>query len=92
LPRTRRLVAVDSSPAMLDTFRARFPRTETRCADARQAVAQMLDDGLAGGFDVVGAFWSLSYPLGDFFEEMAAEGIRPVADWDGASAGRTVRA
>lgn len=65
---------------MLNTFRARFPRAETRCADTRQTVAQMRAEGLAGAFDVIGAFWSLNYPLGDCFEEMTAEGIRPVAD------------
>lgn len=92
-PYARRLVAIDSSPAMLDTFRARFPRAEIRCADTRQAVVRMRDDGLAGAFDVVGAFWSLSYPLGDYFEEMTAEGIRPVADQATArrQAGRLVR-
>jgi SAM-dependent methyltransferase len=79
-PYARRLVVVDSSPAMLDTFQARFPHAETRCADTRQALTAMLDDGLAGAFDVVGAFWSLSYPLGDYFEELTAEGIRPVPD------------
>ncbi|MGQ0841774.1 class I SAM-dependent methyltransferase [Actinokineospora sp.] len=83
-PYARRLTAIDSSPAMLDTFRARFPHAEIRCADTRRAAAQMLDKGLAGQFDLVGAFWSLSYPLGDCFEEMTAEGIRPVADRTGA--------
>jgi SAM-dependent methyltransferase len=79
-PYARQLVAVDSSRAMLDAFGARFPEARTRCADTRQALTQMLDEGSAGAFDVVGAFWSLSYPLGDFFEEMTAQGIRPVAD------------
>src|SRR5260370_38456548 len=79
-PYARQLVAIDSAQAMLETFRAKFPGVETRCSDTRQAVVQMLQEGLAGAFDVVGAFWSLSYPLGDCFEEMTADGIRPVAD------------
>jgi SAM-dependent methyltransferase len=83
-PYARQLVAVDSSQAMLDAFGARFPQARTQCADTRQALTQMLDGGSAGAFDVVGAFWSLSYPLGDCFEEMTAQGIRPVADQSAA--------
>lgn len=79
-PYAHQLVAVDSSPTMLDTFRTRYPDAKTRCLDIRQGVTRMLDDGLAGGFDVVGAFWSLSYPLGECFEELTAEGIRPARD------------
>jgi SAM-dependent methyltransferase len=79
-PYARRLVAVDSSPVMLGTFHRLFPQIETRCLDTREAVAQMLDDGLAGSVDVVGAFWSLSYPLGDCFETLTHDGIRPVPD------------
>ena len=63
-PYARQLVAIDSAPAMLDSFRANFPHAETRCADARQAVAQMLQGGLAGALDVVGAFWSLNLSAG----------------------------
>jgi len=83
-PYARRLVAIDSSPAMLGSFQERFPHAQTQCLDTRQAVTQMLDEGLAGAFDVVGAFWSLSYPLGECFEGLTADGVDPVPDGDGA--------
>lgn len=79
-PYAGRLVAVDSSPAMLDTFGKRFPGAETRCVNTRDAVALLLGDGQAGKFDVVAAFWSLSYPLGEYFEQMTAEGVDPEPD------------
>jgi SAM-dependent methyltransferase len=92
-PYAGRLMAVDSSPSMIETFQERYPNSQTWCLDTRQAVARMLDEGTAGAFDVVCAFWSLSYPLGDCFEEMTAEGIRPVPDQAAAreQAGRLVR-
>lgn len=92
-PYARRLVAVDSSAAMIDTFRSRFPEAEAYEADIRLAVSRLLDAGRAGGFDLVGAFWSLSYPLGEFFEEMTGDGIQPVADRGAArrKAGSLVR-
>ncbi|ABD12071.1 hypothetical protein ThrDRAFT_04815 [Frankia casuarinae] len=92
-PYARRLVAIDSSAAMLDTFRSRFPEAEAHEADIPLAVSRLLDDGRAGGFDLVGAFWSLSYPLGEFFEEMTGDGIQPVADQGAArrEAGSLVR-
>jgi SAM-dependent methyltransferase len=74
------LLAVDSSQSMIATFAARYPDAETWCLDIRQAVARMIDEGRAGTFDVVSAFWSLSYPISECFEEVTAEGVRPVPD------------
>jgi len=71
---------MDNSTAMTTAVTARFPDAETRCLDTRDAVDLLLTEGAAGSFDVIGAFWSLSYPIGDCFEEMTADGIRPVAD------------
>jgi len=92
-PHARRLVGIDSSRSMIAAFETRFPRAETRCLRTQAAVAQLLDEGLGEAFDVVGAFWSLSYPLGEFFEAMTEDGIRPVADvvTARASAGRLVQ-
>jgi len=92
-PYARRLVAIDSSAAMLSTFRARFPKAEAHQADIPLAVSRLLADGQAGAFDLVGAFWSLNYPLGEFFEEMTADGVRPVLDQAAGrrEAGRLVR-
>lgn len=75
-PCAGRLVAVDSGPSMIELFQARYSSAETQCLDIRQAVARMLNEGLAGAFDVVGAFWSLSYPLGDCFEELVVLRLR----------------
>ena len=79
-PYAERLVAVDNSPTMIETLAARLPQAEARCLDTREAVAHLLAEGLAGEFDVVGAFWSLTYPLGECVEELTVNGIRPVAD------------
>jgi SAM-dependent methyltransferase len=92
-PYARRLVAIDSSAAMLGALRARLPEVEAHEADIPLAVSRLLAGGRVGAFDLVGAFWSLNYPLGEFFEEMTADGIRPVPDQAAArrEAGRLVR-
>jgi SAM-dependent methyltransferase len=79
-PYARSLLAVDSSQSMIATFQARYPAAETWCLDIREAVARLLGEGRAGTFDVVGTFWSLSYPISECFEEVTAEGVRPVPD------------
>lgn len=89
----RRLVGVDYSPAMIEAFRARYRHAQTYCLDTREGVARLLQDGQAGAFDVVAAFWSLSYPLGECFEHMTADGVRPEPDITAARsrAGQLVR-
>ncbi len=74
------LTGADYSPVMLRAFTDRFPAARTLCADTREAVNQLLGEGRADGFNLVSAFWSLSYPLGACFETLDADGIRPVAD------------
>ncbi len=76
-PYARRLIVADYSPVMVDVVQSRFPQVEAICADTRDAVTQLLSDGMHGAFDVVAAFWSLSYPLGEFFETMTADGVQP---------------
>ncbi|MPY98146.1 MAG: methyltransferase domain-containing protein [Actinophytocola sp.] len=83
-PYARHLTAADYSSTMIDAVRQRYPQVRALCADTRDAVAELLGEGRAGSFDLVGAFWSLSYPLGEFFESMTAEGIQSVADVDAA--------
>ncbi|WP_227999082.1 class I SAM-dependent methyltransferase [Nocardia australiensis] len=83
-PHARKLVVADYSDTMIEAATARFPRAETICADTRDAVTRLHADGRAGHFNVVGAFWSLSYPLGEFFETMTPTGIRPTADQHGS--------
>ncbi|WP_016697737.1 class I SAM-dependent methyltransferase [Actinoalloteichus spitiensis] len=84
VPYSRSLTVADYSPIMIHAVGQRYPYARTLCADTRDAVAELLSEGRAGTFDLVGAFWSLSYPLGEFFEAMTAEGIQPAADLDAA--------
>jgi len=86
-PYARHLTAADYSSTMIDAVHQRYPQARTLCADTRDAVAELLGEGRAGSFDLVGAFWSLSYPLGEFFESMTGEAIQPVADVDAARTG-----
>jgi SAM-dependent methyltransferase len=79
-PYAATLLGSDYSSVMTQAFAERFPGAETLCADTRDAVATLLGGGRQGGFDLVSAFWSLSYPLGACFETLDADGIRPVAD------------
>lgn len=72
-PYAQRLGAVDNSPSMIEAFQARYPSAETLCLDIKEAVTRTLGRGQAGRFDVIGAFWSLSYCLGECFEEMTAD-------------------
>lgn len=79
-PYAHQLIAVDYSPTMIETVRSRFPQAQTICADTRDAVSGLLNDGHGSEFDLVAAFWSLSYPIGEYFETMTADGIQPVTD------------
>lgn len=79
-PYARQLLGADYSPAMTDAFQRHFPQARALCADTRDAVAALLAEGFAGHFDLVGAFWSLSYPLGACFESLDGDGIRPAPD------------
>jgi len=74
------LLAVDSSQSMIATFRALHRDADTWCVDIRDGVGRLLTEGRAGTFDVVGAFWSLSYPISECFEEVTADGVRQVSD------------
>src|SRR2546423_2872253 len=78
-PYAAHLRGVDSGQPMIDVFTRRFPHAQAACRDTREAVEAMCAE-YAGPFDVVGAFWSLSYPIGDLFEELTADGIRPKPD------------
>lgn len=69
-------VLADYSETMVAAVASRFPAAETICADTRDAVAQLIDAGRAASFDLVTAFWSLSYPIGEFFEELSPRGVR----------------
>lgn len=75
-PYAASLCGVDSSNAMIEAFTERFPSSRTVLADLPDAVARLEPDS----FDVIGAFWSLSYPIMAYFERLDAEGITPHLD------------
>ncbi|WP_168801503.1 class I SAM-dependent methyltransferase [Glycomyces buryatensis] len=70
-PYAASLVGVDSSEAMIRAFTEEFPNARTVCADLPAGIAELESDT----FDVIGAFWSLSYPIMAYFERLDAEGI-----------------
>lgn len=77
-PYAESLLAVDSGAPMLEVFASRFPEAATRLAHIATAVDDLHGEGER--FDVVAAFWSLSYPIGDCFEELTADGIQACVD------------
>jgi SAM-dependent methyltransferase len=87
-PYAARLTLADYSPTMIDAARCRFPGAETIVADTRDAVADLALDR-TGTFDLVGAFWSLSYPIGEFFESMTATSVKSRTDHAAAHAAAT---
>ncbi len=80
VPYAQRLRATDYSQSMIDSFRFRYPAAEALQQETTVAVRHMLDQGMAHSFDVVGAFWSLSYPMMDYFEQLSTDGIVPRSD------------
>jgi SAM-dependent methyltransferase len=91
-PYAAHLHGVDSGQPMIEVFTRRFPAAEATCHDSRAAVEAMGAEN-AGPFDVIGAFWSLSYPIGDLFEELTSDGVQPKPDQEAAreQAGQLVR-
>jgi SAM-dependent methyltransferase len=79
-PYAKRLRATDYSQSMIDSFKARYPDAEALQQETTVAVRYLLDRGMANSFDVVGAFWSLSYPMMDYFEHLSADGVVPGTD------------
>lgn len=75
-PYARSLVLADYSETMVAEVARKFPDVQTICADTRDAATDLLDAGRGRSFDLVTAFWSLSYPIGEFFEELTHVGVR----------------
>lgn len=72
-PYAARLVCTDRSAASLDALSSRFLQAETVHADT-QDLDKLLKP--ARQFDLVGAFWTLNYPIHELLE--TTEGGRPV--------------
>lgn len=80
MPYASTLLATDKSEGMVAAVRDRFPHIDTRCADTESVVHSLHTDGRANSFDLIGAFWSMSYPLLECFEETTADGVINTAD------------
>ncbi|WP_446221624.1 methyltransferase [Nocardia sp. IBHARD005] len=79
-PYARNLALVDYSETMVTAVAQKFPESQTIGADTSDAVTALLRGGRSMSFDLVTAFWSLSYPIGEFFEELSPAGVRPRCD------------
>ncbi|MFD3509323.1 methyltransferase [Nocardia sp. NPDC058666] len=79
-PYARNLVLADYSETMVAAVAQKFPDAQTICADTGDAVTSLIAADRASTFDLVTAFWSLSYPIGEFFEELSSAGVRPQRD------------
>lgn len=79
-PFARDLTLADYSGTMVRAVAEKYPAARTICADTSDAATLLLRSGRANHFDLVTAFWSLSYPIGEFFEELTPEGVRPRCD------------
>jgi SAM-dependent methyltransferase len=79
-PYAAELHGADKSAGMIEQFRTRFPQARTTCADTEMLVDQLHTFGEEGTYDLIGAFWSLSYPLLECFEETTEDGVIQVGD------------
>lgn len=85
-PYAAHLHATDKSVGMIDHFRARFPHAAAHCADTETVLTDLAAaDGEANRFDLIGSFWSMSYPLLECFEETTAGGVTTIGDLDGGT-------
>ncbi|BAJ29150.1 MULTISPECIES: class I SAM-dependent methyltransferase [Kitasatospora] len=80
LARYGSLHGADKSEGMIERFRSAFPAAEATVGDTERVVADLLAEGRAGSYDLVGSFWSLNYPLLECFEETSADGVVSVGD------------
>lgn len=79
-PYAAHLCGTDKSQGMIDTFQKRFPGAESRCQDTESALKALHGEGVAHHFDLIGSFWSLSYPLLECFEETNADDVLLTSD------------
>lgn len=79
-PYAASLLATDKSEGMISTICQRFPDVSTRCADTESVIHTLHAEGRVNNFDLIGTFWSMSYPLLECFEETTADGVISTAD------------
>lgn len=76
------LTCTDKYPAMLQVLRAKLPGAGTITANTRELSDQLAP---ARQFDYVGAFWTLSYPIGECLETLENDHIIPRSDLESAT-------
>ncbi|WP_130915499.1 class I SAM-dependent methyltransferase [Nocardia cyriacigeorgica] len=72
-PYAATLIGTDKSAGMIDQFAARFPDADAVCADTETVLAQFVEQQRR--LDLIGSFWSMSYPLLECFETTTAQGV-----------------
>ncbi|MFF0487384.1 methyltransferase domain-containing protein [Nocardia sp. NPDC004068] len=72
-PYARTLLGTDKSAGMIAQFRVHFPDAHAEHADTETVVHQLADQRRR--FDLIGSFWSMSYPLLECFETTTADGV-----------------
>ncbi|MFF3569231.1 class I SAM-dependent methyltransferase [Nocardia jiangxiensis] len=78
------LTGTDKSSGMITQFSSQFPDAEAHCIDTETVVAQFA--GQHRRFDLIGSFWSMSYPLLECFETTSSDGVTVTSDLDTGTA------
>lgn len=81
-PYAHELTGTDKSAGMIEEFRRRFPSAEAICADTETVIGQLHDEGRVRRYELIGSFWSMSYPILECFEETTAAGVFTTLDVD----------
>ena len=76
-PYAHTLTGTDKSAGMIAHFRDRFPAAEAVCADTETVLAQFAGNRQ---FDLIGSFWSMSYPLLECYEITTTDGVTVTND------------
>ncbi|MFI2279626.1 class I SAM-dependent methyltransferase [Nocardia beijingensis] len=74
------LIGTDKSAGMIDQFQTRFPDAEAVCADTETVLARFVEQQRR--LDLIGSFWSMSYPLLECFETTTAHGVTTTSNFD----------
>ena len=78
-PYAARLVCNDKYPAMLDALHTKLPDAEIVTTNTQSLTAALPP---TQQFDMVTAFWTLNYPIGEYLETVEEEIIIPRSDFE----------
>lgn len=77
LPYAHQLTVTDKFPGMLDVLRQKIPNANVVQTNTRDIADEIHP---ARQFDFVGAYWTLSYPIGEYLETIEDDKIIPIPD------------